>query len=163
MTDRHPAIVHWSEVEVSTPWQYDNDDEPMGLNAALGQHFGLQRLGINHHRLLPGRRSSFPHAESDEEEFVLVLSGQPDVWLDGHLHRLQPGDSVGFPPGTGLSHSFLNNTDAEVCLLVIGDRPRAANRIVYPLNPEQRFSRDDWWEDAPQRPLGPHDGKPDQP
>jgi hypothetical protein len=28
------------------------------------------------------------------------------------------------------------------------------------VNPELRELRDDWWDDAPVRPLGPHDGKP---
>jgi uncharacterized cupin superfamily protein len=158
MDERHPAIAHWSAVERPKPWQYDNHDEPMGLNAALGRHFGLQRIGIHHQRLLPGRRTSFPHAESAEEEFVYVLSGTPDVWLDGHLHRLAPGDAVGFPAGTGLSHSFLNNTEADVCLLVVGERSKPENRIVYPVDPDQRTGREDWWHDAPARALGPHDG-----
>ncbi len=159
---RHTAIAHWQEVENPKAWQYDQHDEPMGFNAAFGRHFGLKRLGINHQRLLPGRRTSFPHAESAEEEFVYVISGTPDVWLDGALHRLAPGDGVGFPPGTGLAHSFLNNTDGDVELLVVGDTDRAENRIVYPLNPDRKPLRSDWWHDAPERELGPHDGLSDQ-
>jgi uncharacterized cupin superfamily protein len=158
---RHPAIIHWSGLESPLAWQYDAHDEPMGLNAAFGAHFGLCRIGIHHQRLLPGRRTSFPHAESTEDEFVYVISGTPDVWLDGHLHRLQPGDGVGFPAGTGLAHSFLNNSPAEVCLLVIGDRTREDNRIVYPVNPDRRQMREDWWDDAPARQDGLHDGLTD--
>ena len=159
---RHPAITHWSEIEAAEPWGYAQHDEKMGLNAALGAHFGLKRLGIHHHRLLPGRRTSFPHAESVEDEFVQVLAGTPDVWLDGVLHRLKPGDSVGFPAGTGLCHSFLNNTDAEVHLLVVGDTSTPENRIVYPLNLERKAMREDWWHDAPVGELGPHDGLTDK-
>ena len=160
-TARHPAIIHWRAIEAANAWQYDHHDEPLGHDAPLAAHFGLQRLGIHHQRLLPGRRTSFPHAESAEEEFVHVISGTPDVWLDGHLHRLQPGDSVGFPAGTGLAHSFLNNTDAEVCLLVVGDKPRPENRIFYAVNPDRQALRDDWWGDAPARDTGPHDGLTD--
>jgi uncharacterized cupin superfamily protein len=160
-SERHPAIKNWRMIEQAKAWQYDGDDEPMGLNAAFGRHFGLQRLGIHHQRLLPGRRTSFPHAESAEDEFVYVITGTPDVWLDGHLYRLVPGDGVGFPAGTGLAHSFLNNTDTEVELLVVGDSNRAENRIVYPVNPERKPMRQDWWEDAPKRELGPHDGLSD--
>lgn len=158
---RHPAIVHWSEIEATEPWQYDHHDEPMGFNAALANHFRLQRIGIHHQRLLPGRRTSFPHAESVEDEFVYVIAGTPDVWLDGVLHRLKPGDGVGFPAGTGLAHSFLNNSDAAVQLLVIGDRSTPENRIVYPANPERRPYHPDWWQDAPERDLGSHDGLTD--
>jgi uncharacterized cupin superfamily protein len=158
---RQPAIVRWERIEHPQPWQYDRHDEPMGLDADYSRHFGLERLGIHHHRLLPGRRSSFPHAESAEDEFVYVIEGTPDVWLDGVLHRLVPGDAVGFPAGTGLAHSFLNNTDGDVRLLVVGDRPRGENRVIYPLNPDRRGLREDWWDDAPARDLGPHDGLTD--
>lgn len=159
--DVHPAIVQWRTVESSVPWQYPQSDEPMGFNAALGTRFNLKRIGIHHLRLLPGRRSSFPHAESAEDEFVYVIAGAPDVWLDGHLFRLAPGDAVGFPAGTGLAHSFLNNTNDDVELLVVGDSDRAENRIFYPLNPDRKPLRPDWWEGAPQRSLGPHDGMTD--
>jgi uncharacterized cupin superfamily protein len=158
---RHTAIVHWSEIE-RPDRHYSGDDELMNNNAPLAQHFGLKRIGIHHERLQPGRRTSYPHAESTEDEFVYVIAGTPDVWLDGELHRLRPGDSVGFPAGDGLCHSFLNNTEIDVELLVIGDANRNDNRIYYALNPERKAMRDDWWEDWPARPLGGHDGLPDK-
>ena len=126
----------------------------------FGKAFGLTRIGIHHELLPPGTRTSLPHAESAEEEFVYVLEGTPDVWIDGELFRLAPGDGVGFPAGTGIAHSFLNNTDDPVRLIVVGETPKAENRIIYPVNPERRPQRKDWWDDAPKRPLGPHDGVP---
>jgi uncharacterized cupin superfamily protein len=161
MSERPACIVHWTEIENPEASVYSGTDEKRAHNAALGRHYGLRRLGIHHARLPPGRRLSFPHAESAEEEFVHVIEGTPDVWLDGHLHRLRPGDSVGFVPGTGLAHTFINNTDGEVRLLVVGDTDRAENRIHYPLNPERRPLREDWWDDVPARERGPHDGLPD--
>ena len=158
MTENHPAIIHWRQIEDPEAFTYDGDDEPMCIDAPYSRHFGFQRLGIHHIRIEPGHRTSFPHAESAEEEFVFVLAGTPDVWLDGHLHPLVPGDAVGFLSGTGLAHSFLNNTDADVELLVVGDRPMSANRIFYPINPERLPLHADWWDDHPQRLLGPHDG-----
>ena len=158
----HPAIAHWSEIEEAEAWHYDGHDEPMGINAPFGSHFGLRRIGIHHQRLMPGARTSFPHAERTEDEFIYILSGTPDVWLDGHLHRLKPGDGVGFKAGDGLAHTFLNNSDSEVEILVVGDKSRPDNQIVYPRNPEQKSGREDWWEDAPKRPLGPHDGLSDK-
>lgn len=156
---RPPEIVRWQDIE-GPEWSYRGSTEKMGRDADYGKHFGLRSIGIHHVRLEPGRRSSFPHAESAEDEFVYVVAGTPDVWLDGHLHRLEPGDAVGFPAGTGLAHAFLNNTDADVLLIVAGDRAKRSNRIVYPVNPERRAVRTDWWEDAPARQLGPHDGRP---
>ncbi len=158
---RHPAIVHWREIEDSDPEFFRGTDEVMSRGAPFGQHLGLSTLGIHHMRLEPGRRTSLPHAESHEEEFVYVITGQPDVWLDGVLHALQPGDAVGFPAGTGLAHTFINNTDSDVTLLVVGNADIAANRIVYPINPERKAWREDWWHDAPVRELGSHDGLSD--
>lgn len=160
-TERPSYIAHWTEIEGPDERHYAGHDELMSIGAPLGASLGLTRIGIHHERLPPGRRTSFPHAESAEEEFVYVVEGEPDVWLDGDLHRLKTGDAVGFPAGTGISHTFLNNTDAEVRLLVIGERPKPENRIVYPRNPERRPLRTDWWDDHPERPLGSHDGLPD--
>jgi uncharacterized cupin superfamily protein len=160
--DRPESIVHWTDIEKPDNHRYRGDEELLSIGAAFGEHFGLRRLGIHHERLPPGRRTSFPHAESAEEEFVYVISGTPDVWLDGRLHRLRPGEGVGFPAGTGISHSFLNNTEEEVCLLVVGEAAKPENRIYYPRNPERKPLRDDWWEDVPHQPLGDHDGLPDK-
>jgi uncharacterized cupin superfamily protein len=158
---RPDCIRHWSELEDPDTAHYPDSSERMAINAPLGRKLGLTRIGIHHARLLPGRRTSYPHAESTEEEFVFVLEGTPDVWLDGHLHRLAPGDSVGFPAGTGQCHTFINNTTEPVRLMVIGERPRDDNRIRYPHNEAYEATRKDRWVDWPARPLGPHDGRPD--
>jgi len=161
-TERPPFIAHWSELEKTDDNHYDGDDELMGIGAPLGRLFGLTRIGIHHVRLPPGRRTSFPHAESAEEEFVYVIEGAPDAWIDGHMHRLKPGDAVGFPAGTGIAHTFMNNTEDEVRLLVIGEKTKAENRIFYPLHPERPLEREVWWKDPPEQPMGSHDGLPDQ-
>jgi uncharacterized cupin superfamily protein len=158
MTTNDRPIVNWTEIEKLDQEHYPGDDELLGIEASFGWHFGLTKLGIHHLRLPPGRRTSYPHAESAEEEFVYVIEGAPDVWLDGVLHRLKPGDAVGFPAGTGICHTFLNNTDGEVRLLVVGEKSKPENRIYYPRNPEQKTRRNDWWDDAPERPMGDHDG-----
>jgi uncharacterized cupin superfamily protein len=159
--DRPPCIAHWREIEREDLPHYQDDPERMSIGAPFGRHFGLTRLGIHHERLRPGRRTSYPHAESAEEEFVYVIAGTPDVWLDGELHRLRPGDAVGFPAGTGICHSFLNNTAGEVHLLVVGEARKPDNRVFYPRNPEQA-TRMDWWNNAPARAMGDHDGLTDR-
>jgi uncharacterized cupin superfamily protein len=158
--ERPSYIRHWSELEEPDNDHYPGDTELMAIGAPLARTFGLKRLGIHHNRLLPGRRTSYPHAESAEEEFVFVLQGTPDVWIDGNLHRLAVGDSVGFPAGTGICHTFLNNTDDEVHLLIVGEVTKPENRLRYPKNEAYEASRSDAWVDWPSRPLGPHDGKP---
>jgi uncharacterized cupin superfamily protein len=118
---------------------YPNSTEKMGPVRRLGKEAGLERIGIHLQRLPPGGRSSWPHAEENEE------------------------DLAAFPAGTGISHCFINNGTREALLLVGGEAPKKGSRIVYPLNPSRRtdMQPSDWWDDAPPRELGPHDGLPD--
>jgi len=76
------------------------------------------------------------------------------------LHAITEGDSVAFPAGTGICHTFINNTKEEVRLMVIGERPRDDNRIRYPLNEAYERARPDRWVDWPTRTLSEHDGMP---
>ena len=156
---RPDFIRHWTELEGPDNSHYRGDTELMAIGAPLGKKLGLTRIAVHHNRVLPGRRISYPHAESAEDEAVFVLEGTPDVWIDGTLHRLAPGDFVAFPAGTGICHTFLNNSDAEVRLLVVGEPSKPENRIRYPLNEAHEATRPDRWLDWPARPFGPHDGK----
>ncbi len=163
MTARPPLIVTAADLP-ERAHVYPHSDEPMGPTRRLGAAAGLQRLGVNLQRLPPGSRSSWPHAESDEEEFVYVIDGEVDAWIHGDLHRMAAGDLAAFPAGTGIAHCFINNGDREALLLVGGEAPKASNRIVYPLNPSRRadLAAGEWWDDAPAHPQGPHDGLPDR-
>jgi uncharacterized cupin superfamily protein len=162
--DSANVVAHFTEIEGDGTWHYPNSDERFAFGAAFSKRFGLMRLGIHHERLPPGRRVSWPHAEADEEEFVYVIEGTPDVWIDGHLKRLKPGDGVGFPAGTGIAHTFLNNSDSDVRLLVVGEASRECSRIDYPLHPKRNLEIGErHWKDKPERKLGRHNGLPDKP
>jgi uncharacterized cupin superfamily protein len=160
MAARPNFIGHWTHLENAEPVRYRGTDEPLGFDAPIAEKLGLTRIGIHHVRVPPGQRISYPHAESAEEEFVFVIEGNPDAWIDGVLHPLTPGDSVAFPAGTGICHTFINNTKEEVRLIVVGETPKTENRIRYPLNPEREAIRPDRWIDPPARTMGPHDGRP---
>lgn len=95
---RPDCIRHWRELEGPDDATYPNNPERFSIGAPLARGLRLNRLGIHHERLPPGRRTSYPHAESDEEEFIYVLDGYPEVWINGYLWKLEPGDSVGFRP-----------------------------------------------------------------
>lgn len=161
MTNRPSFIRSASEITEHVH-VYPQSTEPMGPVRRLGREAGLERIGINIQRLPPGSRSSWPHAEENEEEFVYVLEGEVDAWIDGETYRMTVGDLAAFPAGTGVSHCFINNTDHEVVLLVGGEAPKPGSRIFYPLNPSRRTDMDasNWWQDVPHRQLGPHDGLP---
>jgi uncharacterized cupin superfamily protein len=161
MSKRPPFVRHYSELP-SERGSYPGDDELMSQGTALSRPLGLKRLGIHHEMLPPGSRTSWPHAEEKEEEFCYVLEGTPDVWIDGVLHRLQPGDAVAFLPGTGIAHTLINNTEENVRLLIVGEHFRD-NRILFAFHPQgyAGMRRSRLWTDAPVRERGAHDGLPD--
>src|SRR5712692_5928473 len=150
---RPPFVIRATDVP-ETQHQYPNSDEKMASSRAVGYAAGLQRIGVHLVRVAPGTRTSYPHAEEDEEEFVYVV--------DGELHRVRSGDFVAFPAGTGICHTFINDGDRDALLLSGGECAKSDSRIFYPVNPERRndmpWSR--WWDDVPARPRGPHPGKP---
>lgn len=160
---RRACIVHWREVQEPDNSRYPGSEELLSIGSPLAEATGLSVMGIHHELLLPGRRTSWPHAERDLEEFVYVLEGRPQVWLDGEVHDLRPGDGVGFPKGTGIAHTFLNNTADDVRLLVIGEKSRPGCQIHYPCDPQRNAEIGArHWQDRPARALGSHDGLPDQ-
>ncbi len=163
MSDRPPFIRSANAIAEYTHI-YPQSSEAMGPVRRLGKEAGLTRIGVNLQRLPPGTRSSWPHAEENEEEFVYVLEGEVDAWIDGHLHRMVAGELAAFPAGTGISHCFINNTAQQVLLLVGGEAPKPDSRIFYPINPsrQQDMPPQYWWSDVPRHDLGPHDGLPDR-
>jgi uncharacterized cupin superfamily protein len=161
MPSRPPCIRSTNEVPEYVH-VYPQSTEKMGPVRSLGKEAGLQHIGINIQHLPPGVRSSWPHAEEQEEEFVYVIEGEVDAWIDGHVYRMFPGDLAAFPAGTGISHCFINKTNENVVLLAGGEAPKESNRIYYPLNPSRRADMDasNWWDDVPKYEFGPHDGLP---
>ena len=161
-TPRPPFLVSTLDVP-EKPGSYPNSDERTGFSRPIGRAAGLVRIGLHVERLPPGQRVSWPHAEEKEEEFVFVLEGEVDAWIDGALHRMKAGDLAAFPAGTGICHTFLNNGTAEARLLVGGEASKSDNRIFYPQTPGRRADMpwSHWWDDIPLRAQRPHDGKPD--
>src|SRR5262245_32055875 len=98
MPSRPPFIVSAADVP-ETRHRYPNSDESMAPKRAIGRTAGLRQIGIHQMRLLPGTRTSWPHAESLEEEFVYVISGEVDAWIDGELFHMKAGDLAAFPSG----------------------------------------------------------------
>ncbi len=140
--------------------QDERSPDVKSTSANFSAAAGFKKMGVHHVSLPPGARTSLPHAESLEEEFVFVISGHPHVWIDGFVYELSPNCAVGFPSGTGIAHNFINNSNENVELLVLGERTKDDNFCSFPINPEQEKTCGIWWADAPRRALGPHSGKP---
>jgi uncharacterized cupin superfamily protein/RimJ/RimL family protein N-acetyltransferase len=162
---RPSFIGHYSEFTDDDNASYPHSTELLSIGSAVGKKLGLKKIGVHIETIPSGRRTSYPHAESEEEEFAFVIEGTPDVWINGDLHPLKPGDFVAFPSGTGITHTFLNNSNIPVKLLVGGEANKETNKIIYPMNDEMNVikkARDQYWENAPAQVMGPHNGLPDK-
>ena len=97
----------------------------------LGDLFGLANFGVNITRLAPGGASALRHAHTRQDEFVYILEGRPTLVTDAGRTALEPGMCAGFKAGTGDAHHLVNETEADVVYLEIGDRS-AGDAVNYP-------------------------------
>jgi uncharacterized cupin superfamily protein len=122
------------------------------LDRDLGRFLGVKNIAFHHVSIKPGFKTSTPHAESKEEEFVYVLKGNLKAWINGELIAISEGDSVAFPSGTGITHTFINDGNRDVELIVSGETTKKDNQCIFPLNPEMKMSMGDfWWDDWPKQ------------
>ncbi|WP_345532776.1 cupin domain-containing protein [Viridibacterium curvum] len=89
---------------------------------ALGDVFGLSNFGVNLTRLAPGAVSALRHSHTLQDEFIYVLQGSPTLHTDEGHTQLAPGVCAGFKAGSGNGHRLINQTEAEVIYLEVGDR-----------------------------------------
>jgi uncharacterized cupin superfamily protein len=92
------------------------------------QRFG--QLGVTMAVLAPGRPSGLYHAESAQEDF-LVVAGECSVLVEGEERPLRQWDFVHCPPGT--AHVFVGGGARPCILLMLGAR-RADKTVVYPVS-----------------------------
>ena len=97
----------------------------------LGDLFGLASFGVNLTRLKPGGESTVRHAHTVQDEFVYILEGRPTLVTDAGRTAMEPGMCAGFKGGSGDAHHLLNESDADVVYLEIGDR-QPGDSVVYP-------------------------------
>ena len=88
----------------------------------------FEHLGVTLAVLQPGKPSALYHAESNQEDF-LVLAGDCLLVIEGQERRLRAWDFVHCPPGT--AHAFVGTGDRACVLLMVGARSPDRS-IVYP-------------------------------
>jgi uncharacterized cupin superfamily protein len=86
------------------------------------------QLGCTLAVLEPGRPSGLYHAESAQEDF-LVLAGECTALVEGEERALRQWDFLHCPPGT--VHAFVGAGDGPCVLLMVGARPEGKT-IAYP-------------------------------
>lgn len=88
----------------------------------LGDAGGLTQFGANLVILAPGAQSSLRHWHENEDEFVMVISGECVLIEDEGETAMRPGNCAAFPAGNPNGHHFVNRADREARFLVVGTR-----------------------------------------
>jgi uncharacterized cupin superfamily protein len=113
-----PAVDGWFIRNVRDAKVYGN--EHAGRVVEFEQHDDpFPHYGIGIHILEPGQPNGRYHAESAQEDF-LVLSGECLVLIEGEERRLRQWDFVHCPPGT--HHIFVGAGDGPCAILMVGAR-----------------------------------------
>jgi len=89
----------------------------------LGGASGLADFGVSHVVLKPGAASSQRHWHEDEDEFVVMLSGQAVLVEDGGRMTMEAGDMAAFPKGEPNGHHLVNESDGDCTFLAFGRVP----------------------------------------
>ena len=90
------------------------------------------QIGASLYELAPGQRR-FPTTGTVEEEWLIVLSGEPTLRDPSGERRLATGDAVVFKRGPEGAHSIRNDTEEPSRLLMLSsDRDSAGEIAFYP-------------------------------
>jgi uncharacterized cupin superfamily protein len=111
-------------VNIADPtFEYD-DGDPEGFRsgmARLGKELGAGSTGVSVYELPPGQAICPYHYEMGEEEWLLVLEGEPTLRHPEGEERLAPWDVVCFPAGPAGAHGIRNETDGSARVLMFSD------------------------------------------
>jgi uncharacterized cupin superfamily protein len=90
---------------------------------ALGDAFGLTKVGINHTTLAPGKVSSMCHWHTAEDEFIYMLAGEVVLRTSSGVEQvISAGMCVGFPAGAEDGHQLINRSAQPAVYLEISNR-----------------------------------------
>ena len=96
-------------------------DAPEGFrrsSAQFGPSLGARQSGASTYRLEPGQAVCPYHYEYGEEEWLLVLTGNPWLRTPAGTEDLKPLDLAFFPCGPDGAHQVGNATEDPVTLLM---------------------------------------------
>ena len=97
----------------------------------LGDLFGLANFGVNITRLAPGAPRPCATRTPGRTSSSISSRGARRSSPTPAATALEPGMCAGFKAGTGDAHHLVNETEADVVYLEIGDRS-AGDAVNYP-------------------------------
>ena len=129
-----PASEGWFVVNVrDAQWltSEDGEKQPSGSECAFeSREHWFRQYGIRLHVLPPGQSNGMYHAESAQEDF-LVLSGECTLLVEGREKTLRPWDFFHSPAGT--EHIFVGAGDEPCVIVMVGSRANGFE-VVYAVN-----------------------------
>jgi uncharacterized cupin superfamily protein len=114
-------------------FEYDGKD-PEGYKAGMarfGASIDASMLGATVYELPPGQSICPYHYEYGNEEWAIVLEGQPVLRHPEGEEELGPMDVVCFPVGPDGAHKFTNPTDETVRVMLLSTK-NDPSLAVYP-------------------------------
>ena len=104
----------------SDVWDGTRDREGWRVKGALvGQRIGGQLIGATMSEVEPGDKLWPYHTHHLNEEWVIVLRGEPTLRTPEGEQVLKEGDVACFPRGKDGAHQIINRTDAPVRVLML--------------------------------------------
>ncbi len=98
---------------------------------SLEAHYDLTKFGVSVEVLPPGSQSALRHWHVENDELVVVLSGELTLVTNAGRTRMQPNMCVGFKAGIPDGHHLINESEQDASFLVVGSRSDNDN-VHYP-------------------------------
>ena len=101
-------------------WDGTRDREGWRVRGALvGQRIGGELIGATMSEVEPGNKLWPYHTHHLNEEWVIVLRGEPTLRTPEGEQVLKEGDVVCFPRGKEGAHPIVNRTDSPIRVLML--------------------------------------------
>jgi uncharacterized cupin superfamily protein len=101
-------------------WDETRDREGWRIKEAfVAHHIGGALIGASMSEVEPGSKLWPYHTHHANEEWVVVLRGEPTLRTPDGEHVLKEGDVVAFPRGKDGAHQIINRTDTPVRVLML--------------------------------------------
>jgi uncharacterized cupin superfamily protein len=81
---------------------------------------GIADFGASHVVLKPGAWSAQRHWHEEEDELVVMISGEAVLVDDSGRTPMRPGDVAAFPKNDGNGHVLVNESNADCVFVAIG-------------------------------------------
>jgi uncharacterized cupin superfamily protein len=113
------------------PAPYDRDVEGRWYRRLAGPA-GLTAMGASHVVLKPGAWSSQRHWHAEEDELLVMLSGEAVLVEDESETVLRAGDIAAWPRGVPNGHHLQNRSEADCSFVAISAGDSARDWGEYP-------------------------------